>query len=317
MAKRWTACVVIALMGACTSSGSDSPVPLAVNFQVTAVTPPDNSQSVGLGTEINIVFSRPVDVATLGPATVQVVAESGDHIRGIRRIGNFNKGIVRFLPDPSYIPFAVHSIRIFDELRDTSGSPLDRDYEFRFETIPATPVLLVQTQIEDLGDILGTGRWFHRMTRQSDGRFLIAGGYVGGQTVTNNAEVFDPNTRQSFQLGNPMKNARASHVQVLLNDGRVLLAGGETQDNPFTPIADCEIYDPVTREFTLAASMAFARSVAHGVVLPDGRVVVTGGQSLQGGTFIFRDDVEIYDPTSNTWSLVAAPMARGRSGHFS
>ena len=150
MARRWTACLVFALLGACTSSGSDSPIPQAADFQVTAVTPPNNAQSVGLGTEINIVFSRPVDITTLGPTTVQVVAESGDHIRGIRRIGNFNKGIVRFLPDPSYIPFAVHSIRVFDELRDTSGRPLDRDYEFRFETVPASPVLLVQTQIEDL-----------------------------------------------------------------------------------------------------------------------------------------------------------------------
>jgi hypothetical protein len=258
-----------------------------------------------------------VDIATLGPTTVQVVAESGDHIRGIRRIGNFNKGIVRFLPDPSFIPFAVHSIRVFDELRDTTGRSLDRDYEFRFETVPATPVLLVQTQIQDLGDLMQTGRWFHRMTRQSDGRILIAGGYVGGQTVTNRAEVLDPVTRQVFQLGDPMNNARANHVQVLLNDGRILLAGGETQDNPFTPIADCEIYDPVTREFTLATPMAFSRSVAHAVVLPDGRAVVTGGQSLSGGNFIFRDDIEIYDPASDTWSLVAAPMARGRSGHFS
>jgi hypothetical protein len=62
--------------------------------------------------------------------------------------------------------------------------------------------------------------------------------------------------------------------------------------------------------------MNFPRSFAEAVKLPDGRVLVTGGQSLDGsGAFIFRDDAEIYDPATNLWTLLAGPASRGRSGH--
>ncbi|NJN14636.1 MAG: hypothetical protein HC813_03190 [Planctomycetes bacterium] len=87
---------------------------------------------------------------------------------------------------------------------------------------------------------------------------------------------------------------------------------------PFVPTPSCEIFDPVTFAFTSTGSMAAARSFASAVRLLDGRVLVTGGQGVDGlGNFLVRDDAEIYDPATGTWSPAATPMGRPRSHHGS
>jgi hypothetical protein len=57
-----------------------------------------------------------------------------------------------------------------------------------------------------------------------DGRTLIAGGSVDG-TPTDSVVVFDPNTG-SFSLAGHLLLARVGHTATLLDDGRVLIAGG-------------------------------------------------------------------------------------------
>lgn len=59
---------------------------------------------------------------------------------------------------------------------------------------------------------------------------------------------------------------------------------------------------------TQVASMAYARSFANGVVLPDGKVLVVGGQSY---AVPFTDDnaalpAELFDPATRTWRTVAS-----------
>jgi hypothetical protein len=58
---------------------------------------------------------------------------------------------------------------------------------------------------------------------------------------------------------------------ILLQDGRVLVAGGAF----FKPTA--EIYDPATDTWTLTGDMATDRSSHAMTVLQDGRVLVIGG----------------------------------------
>jgi hypothetical protein len=116
-----------------------------------------------------------------------------------------------------------------------------------------------------------------------------------------------------------MLSPRAAHVQIALGNGKVLLAGGESFSFPFQPLATCELFDPVAGTFTSAANMDFPRSLAHASMLPNGRVLLTGGQGLgpDGTSVIFRADAEVYDPVANTWTLVGSRMETGRSAHFS
>ena len=53
-------------------------------------------------------------------------------------------------------------------------------------------------------------------------------------------------------------------------------------------------------------------------MLADGRVLVTGGQSLdENDNFIFRADAELYDPATDSWTTLASRMERARATHFS
>ncbi|MGH7163604.1 MAG: Ig-like domain-containing protein [Planctomycetota bacterium] len=315
MEVRLLAGLLAATVASCGGGGS-SPAS-AIVFQVTAVTPPDETADVPLTAEVNLFFSKPVDRASLDDTTVQVVAESGDAVFGDLSVPQLNPGIVRFQPRFGYFPFAVHRIRVSRGVLDVNGDALDRDYEFVFQTQEEGPVLPDQGDVEKLGDLLQVGRWFHRMTLLPSNRFLVAGGYRFDNIPVDIAENLIPALKTSNSIASAMRRARAAHVQLLLRDGRVLLAGGETSSDPFVPIDDCEIFDPATFQFSDAARMNVARSFADGVVLPDGRALVTGGQSDGASGFHFRADAEIYDPAANTWTLLTSIMSAPRSSHIS
>lgn len=288
-----------------------------VSFEVTAILPGQGSEDVALTAEVKVFFSKPVDPDSVDSDSIKVVVESGDVIPGTRIVPLLNNQQIRFVPTLEYFPFAVHRVELTTGVRDTDGNALDKSYTFEFQTVEKGPVLPGPSQLENLGNVLNNGRWFHRMTLLPSNRFLVAGGYVFDGSVTDIAENLVAGQKASFDIADRMQQPRAAHVQLLLPNGRVLLAGGEMDDNPFTPLASCEVYDPATQTFSLVASMNFARSFAHGILLPEGRVLVTGGQSLDGSTFIFRDDAEIYDPVADTWTPVANKMEIARSGHFS
>ncbi|HEX5137159.1 MAG TPA: Ig-like domain-containing protein [Planctomycetota bacterium] len=307
------------LLAGCGGGSGGGSEPQPVTFQVTSVLPKSASEDVPLEEVIMVTFSKPVDEGSLTTTSFRVVAESGDEVIGIRTVTPLPATQVRFTPLSGYFPFATHTIEVTTDVLDKNGEPLDKDYSFQFRTEEEGPVLPVQDQVESKGNALNTGRFLHRMTRLADGTFLIAGGYaLDGQPALASAErLFTTGTSQRILPG-PL-SARAAHVQVLLADGRVLLAGGEFSSFPFLPVATCEIFDPAAGTFASAASLQAARSFAHAVRLPDGRVLLTGGQGLanDGVTFIIRADAEIYDPLADTWTLVPSRMEAGRAGHFS
>jgi hypothetical protein len=82
---------------------------------------------------------------------------------------------------------------------------------------------------------LGVARADPSVTRLADGRVLVAGGrtWDGTSSVgkfplllsSDSAEIFDPVTG-TFEPTGPMTGPRDSHSATLLDDGRVLLAGG-------------------------------------------------------------------------------------------
>jgi len=75
---------------------------------------------------------------------------------------------------------------------------------------------------------LAESRQQHTATLLADGRVLIAGGYTQDQDSWNvlaSTEIFDPVTEHFVSAG-PMGDARQRAVAALLDDGRVLVAGG-------------------------------------------------------------------------------------------
>jgi Kelch motif/Galactose oxidase, central domain len=104
-----------------------------------------------------------------------------------------------------------------------------------------------------------------------------------------------------------LKTGRLDQTATVLQDGRVLVAGG-SQESETSELATAEIFDPKTNGWSAAASMAFPRARHTATLLADGRVLVAGG--LGPG----RGNSEIYDPRTNTWSP-AGNLISARANH--
>jgi hypothetical protein len=145
---------------------------------------------------------------------------------------------------------------------------------------------------------------------------LIVGGYSTlvdgeGANALSSAELYNP-SNNTFTATGSMLKPRAEHVATLLNDGRVLIAGGI--DNSGNAPASAEVYNPATGLFgTSVVSMSDGREDPSIAMLFDGRVLVAGGDDGSGPV----DTSEIYDPNLNTFTSVTKLMTekRWRTGY--
>ncbi|WP_418317231.1 Kelch repeat-containing protein [Piscinibacter sakaiensis] len=138
------------------------------------------------------------------------------------------------------------------------------------------------------GAVTATGalqkhRQGHTATRLNDGRVLVIGGWgPGGDALGKHAsaEIWDPTTGRFRLLPALMQTTRAGHTATLLNDGRVLVAGG------FSGMAAyrfAERFDPATETFTAVASVHNEVRAMHGAHrLSDGSVLLLGGENASG-----------------------------------
>ena len=89
-----------------------------------------------------------------------------------------------------------------------------------------------------------------------------------------------------------MAFARRQQNATLLPDGKVLVTGGTSGpgfNNPNTPVFAAEMWDPATETWTTMASAQIPRLYhSAAVLLPDGRVLTTGGNGFT--------QTEIYEP---------------------
>ena len=141
----------------------------------------------------------------------------------------------------------------------------------------------------------------------ADGRALaIGGGKVSSDSpdaIDGSASVYDP-VRDEWQDTQPIPVPRHRPAVVRLDDGRVLLMGGESPDGV---LADTLVFDPARETWGSLAPLPSPRSRATAVLLRDGRVLLIGGYD-DGGV---RPDAVLYDPRNDTWvSAGALPSAR-------
>lgn len=115
-------------------------------------------------------------------------------------------------------------------------------------------------------------------------------------------------------------SARYGHTASLLADGRVLVTGGcnESKCLAVPPLKSAELYDPKAGSWASAGEMAEARFAHTSTLLPDGRVLVTGGLPKAHESIPPPPpplpSAELYDPQTNRWSA-AGRLTEGRYGH--
>ena len=159
-------------------------------------------------------------------------------------------------------------------------------------------------------------RSIYTIVTMRDGRVLIAGGRnfdnpnAPGAKVHDSAEIFDPKTNTFTPTGS-MNVPRNMFMAILLDDGRVLIAGGGNNAGGARSMAydTAELYDPATGTFKLLKSkMSVPRQYHNIVKLLDGTVLVVGGSrgpGLEGA----NTKVDRFDPVTETFTFVGETHA--------
>ena len=183
--------------------------------------------------------------------------------------------------------------------RSLTGAQLSLDlYPMMFLAPNGKVFNAAPTQTTRYLDTSGTGSWSFVANRTfggrsygsavmyADGKILVVG---GGDPPTRTAEVIDLNQPSpTWRSVGSMSIARRQLNATLLPDGKVLVTGGTSGpgfNNPDTPVYTAEIWDPAdeTKWTMLASSTAGLPRLYHSaaVLLPDGRVLITGGNGQQ------------------------------------
>ena len=144
----------------------------------------------------------------------------------------------------------------------------------------------------------------------TDGSVLVAGGSFYDVGGGDPAPVrYRPATNDWVGAGTPNVGYRRHQTQTLLNDGRVLVAGGAGNSDAH---ASAEIFSPTTNTWTATSPMSQARLMHTATPLPGGGVLVAGGTAQINGAPLAH--AEIYHPATGLW-LSAAALPQPRIGH--
>lgn len=239
------------------------------------------------------------------------------------------------------LPPISHNGRIRERARPIfSETTSPNNYAFQAEAgtlgSATTPYAILQRPGGELW--LGTSRG---LVRSVNGVFLGPGdsanlgedqtGLVildGGDVVALAADArrYSGRTRGQLLLEN-LGLTMSDPVLVPLDDGRVLLAGGvNPSEGGLSPARlasqECFLYTPTTSTWATTGNMATRRRDHAAVLLPSGKVLVSGGTedfydaggSETGGLQISLDSCELFDPGTGAWTTTGA-MADRRSLH--
>jgi hypothetical protein len=152
------------------------------------------------------------------------------------------------------------------------------------------------------------GRRDHTATLLHDGRVLLAGGRstFPSNTPLATASIYNPITGTWSPTGS-MNQARYWHTATLLDDGRVLIAGGTGA----SALDGAETYNPATGTFTPLVDMGSPRSGHTATKLSNGLTLIAGG--FNGTTAVATG--ELFNPATNSFAPIASTMSTGRQNH--
>jgi hypothetical protein len=117
-----------------------------------------------------------------------------------------------------------------------------------------------------------------------------------GQTAGHDARVWDPSTN-SFSSLTVGDNIFCSGAAGLPN-GRLLVAGGHSSTHVGLSVTN--LFDPLSQTWSSGPAMAYGRWYPTVTTLPDGRMLVTGGETTCSGCEAAIP--EVYSPATNSWT---------------
>jgi N-acetylneuraminic acid mutarotase len=171
----------------------------------------------------------------------------------------------------------------------------------------------------------------HLSLTEYNGKVYVFGGFIAGRVGNltawapiNNAFEYDP-ANDSWKELAPMPTKRGAGVAATVGDKMYVIGGATVAPGATNPaihpttaqrvVGTVEEYDPKTNQWQVRASMPTPRNhTGAGVV--NGKIYVIGGRI--GAAFVAAssnlNNVEAYDPATDTWSAPLAKMPTARSG---
>ena len=128
---------------------------------------------------------------------------------------------------------------------------------------------------------LATAIWIGQTTIEA------ASGAINGSTTLT--------VTPGFVLTGSLNTARFNHTATLLNNGIVLVAGGNSSG---VILASAELYNPANGTFTYTGNLNTAREWPTATLLNNGMVLIAGGQSPQA----VLASAELYNPATGTFT---------------
>jgi hypothetical protein len=147
-------------------------------------------------------------------------------------------------------------------------------------------------------------RFDHAAVLLRSGRVLIVGGIERNGVMQASAELFDPATRQFTTTGKPQAQHGWGVTATLLQDGKVLVAGGSTGCDSPCYTASAELYDPRTATFASTGALTVPRAEARAVLLRSGKVLFVGGTAVEESKPVLT--AELYNPSTGTFTAIGA-----------
>ncbi|MBI4817349.1 MAG: hypothetical protein HY791_13885 [Deltaproteobacteria bacterium] len=220
----------------------------------------------------------------------------------------------------------VSSIQDLSEAEDTVTIrvPFAAVDQFYRTTSLATPEECTSMQV---------ARYGASATTLQDGRVLIVGGAKVESDVlefVRTIEMYDPATGSFDAVGSlPSTLERAFHSATLLDDGRVLIAGGQAwiDDAQMSALKTAVMIDARDGLEVSDGIVMFQARTGHGAVrLANGKVVLVGGRVLDPSAGRPEDHgyltaIEVFDPDRASFLVPqgsgggAAEMSSARFGH--
>lgn len=273
----------------------ESPLPVNLSYTKTVQNTPAGLVVAGGNRTEEEVF-------TVGDGTVLLIRPDGTVLSAQMSVPRFNARSV-MLTDGSVL--VVGGV-----IRETNS----RTVELEKQSARTTAAELIsyrdgKLKVTRVPDMPGEPRRGFRLVALKDGRVMALGGtpawYNACMGCIADTWLFDPKTRQ-WQLGPPMKVPRTDFSATLLDDGRVLVAGGWSPRSS-DPDDRVEVYDPRTEQWEEFPALP-APVVGHQAVWlagEEGRTLLFGG-----GT---NPQIQALDVANRRW-LTVGEMQRYRIG---
>ncbi len=170
-------------------------------------------------------------------------------------------------------------------------------------------VLGIATSTFSVKTPMSTGRLYHTATVLPNGDVFVTGGmhYSPSFAILTASEIFDPlfSTPANMVLASTLENHTATPVGGFLMSGSVLIAGGDT-GGAFVGTAATTFFQPLFNALSAGPNMTTARFMHTATPLPDGTVLMVGGQNaaLPIGT------AEVFTPSQSSFVCPPPPLRK-------